>query len=319
MKIEQHTQNLGNGITLIDSGYMQGDVAAIYLMENDGKCAIIETGTAHSVPFVLEVLASKGLNTDDVAYVIPTHVHLDHAGGAGELMHQCKNAKLVIHPYGSRHMIDPSKLIAGTKAVYGENKFKSLYGNLRPVDANRVIETTFDEQHLFKLDFNGRHLEFIDTPGHARHHFCVHDKQSEGLFTGDTFGLAYPELMTKHGPFIFATTTPVQFDPDALLESIDRLVSLNPKNMYLTHFGEIRPTPALIEQLKQTVKKFAGIAQDLKNTKEDRVSAIQQQITLYLLEQLEKLGCKHERAFCEKVIENDTLLNAQGLDFWLSK
>jgi len=319
MKTEHFTQNLGNGITLIDSGYMQGGVAAIYLMEQQGKCAIIETGTAHSVPLVLEVLASKGLSTTDVAYVIPTHVHLDHAGGAGELMHHCNQARLLIHPYGARHMINPEKLVTGTKAVYGEEKFNELYGKLRPVDANRVIETAFDEKHRFSLDFNDRHLEFIDTPGHARHHFCVYDKQSKGIFTGDTFGLAYPELMTQQGPFLFATTTPVQFDPDALINSIDRLVSLNPEYMFLTHFGGIHPTPSVVEQLKRTVKKFAEIALDLRNTEGERVFAIQQEIKHYLLDELERLGCKHDRAFCETIIENDTLLNAQGLDFWLSR
>lgn len=327
MNIKDNTETLGNGITLIDSGYQQGDVAVLYLMEQKGKCAIIETGTAHSVPFILEVLTSKGLSPDDVLFVIPTHVHLDHAGGAGELMHQCKNAQLVIHPFGARHMIDPSKLEAGTKAVYGEEQFKKLYGSLRSIDADRVIETVFDEQKRFKLDFNGRSLEFLDTPGHAKHHFCVYDKLSEGVFTGDTFGLSYPDLqanpdsksVSEKAPFIFATTTPVQFDPEALLSSIDSLVALNAKQMFLTHFGAICPTPEVVKQLKKSVKVFSDIALESKDCQEDRVTVIKQKIKIYLLDELEKHGCKQERSVCEKVIETDTLLNAQGLDFWLSR
>lgn len=325
MNIKDNTASLGNGITLIDSGYQYGDVAVLYLMEHDGKCAIIETGTAHSVPFILEVLASKALSTDDVLYVIPTHVHLDHAGGAGELMHQCKNAQLVIHPFGARHMVDPTKLEAGTKAVYGEEEFEKLYGSLRPINAERVIETTFDKNQRFSLDFNGRSLEFLDTPGHAKHHFCVYDKLSEGIFTGDTFGLSYPQLSAdsddshQNNPFIFATTTPIQFDPEALLNSIDRLVSLNAKQMYLTHFGAITPTHAVIDQLKQSVKKFSEIALDYKDNEENRISLIQQKIKDYLLDEIEKHGCKKNRGVCEGIIEIDSLLNAQGLDFWLKK
>jgi len=311
-----YTQALGNGITLIDSGYMQSDIAAIYLLEQGGQCAIIETGTSHSVPRVLDVLRGKNLKPEDVAYVIPTHVHLDHAGGAGELMHHCPNAKLVIHPYGARHMIDPAKLEAGTKAVYGEARFRALYGTLRPVDQHRIIEAP-DE---FSLDFNGRELSFLDTPGHARHHFCVVDKHSQGIFTGDTFGLAYPQLASPKGtPFIFATTTPVQFDPDALINSIDRLMSLQPQRIYLTHFGMIKPTAGVVKQLKDSIQAFVSIALENKALKQGRVEAIQQGLNNYLLKALEKSGCKQEPDYCKNMLGNDILLNAQGLDVWLSR
>jgi len=194
---------LEHGITVIDAEYGSSGVAALYLMQAEDQVAIIETGTNHSVPLILEVLESKGLNFDNVRYVIPTHVHLDHAGGAGELMYQCKHAELIIHPFGAAHMIDPSRLEAGTIAVYGADKFRDLYGSIRPIDASRVIEASDN----FKVKLNGRELEFLDTPGHAKHHFCVVDKTSQGIFTGDTFGLCYPQLTTKHGPFAFATTT----------------------------------------------------------------------------------------------------------------
>ena len=316
MATKQFTQEIGNGITLIDSGYMQGGIAAIYLMEHAGQCAIIETGTSHSVAIVLDVLESKNLKPEDVAYIIPTHVHLDHAGGAGELMHHCKNARLVIHPYGARHMIDPGKLEAGTKAVYGEAQFQALYGSLRPVDKNRIIEAPDN----FMLDFNARELTFLDTPGHARHHFCIYDKHSQGIFTGDTFGLSYPPLTSAEGtPFIFATSTPVQFDPEALISSIDRLISLKPTIIYLTHFGTIKPTADVVKQLKHSIQAFVRIALENKDIKENRVELIQQGLNHYLLNELDKTSCKQTRSFCETLINNDTLLNAQGLDVWLSR
>lgn len=309
------TQDLGHGITLVDAEYGQSGIAAIYIMEQDGEVAIIETGTNHSVPYVEKALQAKKLSFDNVRYIIPTHVHLDHAGGAGKLMQQCQNAQLVVHPFGARHLIEPSKLQAGAIAVYGEEKFKELYGEILPIDEKRVIEAP----DSFKLKLNGRKLKFFDTPGHARHHFSIYDKQSSGIFTGDTFGLSYPQITTKQGPLVFATTTPIQFDPGSLLQSIDCLISLDPKSMYLTHFGKITPTPEIVKQLKRSIRRFSNIALDLQNQPENRVQTIQEKLTEFLLEVLEEMGCHQSPEYCKSVIRTDMYLNAKGLDFWLSK
>ena len=308
-------QDLSHGITVMDAEYISSDIAALYIVEEDGEVAIIETGTNHSIPYIQEVLEAKQLNFDHVRYVIPTHVHLDHAGGAGGLMSLCNNAELIIHPYGAAHMIDPSKLIAGSTAVYGEKQFKEYYGDIKPIDEKRVIQAPDG----FKLSMNGREFEFLDTPGHARHHFCIYDKQSNGLFSGDTFGLSYPQLTTDAGRFIFATTTPVQCDPDALLSSIDKIMAKNPKKIYLTHFSKITPTTDIIKQLKDSVKQFRDIALDAVNVTEDRIELINQNIQSYLLKQLAELGCNQSPEFQQSVIKFDSLLNAQGLDFWLKK
>jgi len=309
------TQNLGHGITLVDAEYGQSGIASVYLLEEDGEVAIIETGTNHSIPYIKKALEERNLSFDSVRYIIPTHVHLDHAGGAGELMHQCLNAQLVVHPFGARHLVDPSKLEAGAIAVYGKEKFQSLYGTIRPVDVSRVIEAP----SFFKLKLNGRKLKFFDTPGHARHHFCVYDKQSAGIFTGDTFGLSYPQITTDKGPLVFATTTPVQFDPGSLLQSIDCLISLHPEIMYLTHFGTIAPSQNIVKQLKRSIRQFSNIALDLQNEPENRVQVIQDRMTTFLLNILEEMGCHQSPEFCTAVIESDMTLNAKGLEFWLSK
>ncbi len=309
------TQDLGHGITLVDAEYGQSGVAAVYLIEQDNEVAIIETGTNHSVPYIKEALEAKNLSFDNVRYIIPTHVHLDHAGGAGELMHQCSNAQLIVHPFGARHLIDPSKLEAGTIAVYGEEKFRKLYGKIRAIDASRVIEA----DGLFKIKLNKRQLKFFDTPGHARHHFCVYDKQSAGIFTGDTFGVSYPQITTEQGSLVFATTTPVQFDPGSLLQSIDCLISVEPEVMYLTHFGAITPTADIVKQLKRSIRRFSNIALDLQKKPENRVMVIEEQITEFLLGVLKEMGCHQSPEFCESVIRADMHLNAKGLDFWLNK
>jgi len=313
--MERSAKELGYDITLIDAEYGHSGVASIYLIEQQGRVAIIETGTNNSLPFIEVALQDAGLSFDNVDYIIPTHVHLDHAGGAGELMHKCVNAQLVVHPFGAKHLIDPSKLEAGTIAVYGEENFRKLYGSIRPIEESRVIEAPDN----FKLNLNGRELLFLDTPGHARHHFCIYDKKSSGIFSGDTFGVSYPQLSSGKGRLIFATTTPVQFDPGALLNSIDRLMSLEPRTIFLTHFGPITPAKDVVDQLKNSVNKFKEIALEEKETKENRIDRIQLKINDYLLEQVDALDINFSHEECLNVIKMDTQLNAQGLDFWLSK
>jgi glyoxylase-like metal-dependent hydrolase (beta-lactamase superfamily II) len=309
------TTSLAHGITLVDAHYMQNGVASIYIVAQGKKVTIIETGTAHSVPYILAALKKLGFTPEDVDYVIPTHLHLDHAGGAGILLTHCSQAKLVIHPRGAPHMIDPTRLEAGTMAVYGEKKYCQLYGRLEPIDAQRVLIA----EDGFELDFNGRTLRFIDTPGHALHHFCIYDQQSDGIFTGDSFGVAYKELATATDEFIFATTTPVHFDPEAMLATIDKLLAYQPKSLYLTHFGKITPNDAVVAQLIASINAFVAIATAEKEPTDGRVGRIEKRIMQWLLDQLTKTGCVLSLEACQALLAMDCHLNAQGLDVWLTR
>ena len=202
-----------DGVTLIDAYYIRPELAAIFLIVENGRVAVIETGCNASLPLVLAELERQNIPLDHVDYVIPTHVHLDHAGGAGSMMRAFPNARLVVHPRGARHMIDPSKLVEGATAVYGPEQMRLLYGEILPVDANRVIEAT-DNLVLHLAD---RPLLFLDVPGHARHHMAIVDEKSSHIFTGDSFGMTVPALDGEQGRFVYLTTTPVQFDPDACM------------------------------------------------------------------------------------------------------
>ncbi len=304
-----------DGITAIDSHYHRQGLAAFYLLIEGGQAAFIDTGTSRSVPDALETLAAKGLGPQDVAYVIPTHVHLDHAGGAGDMMRQFPNAKLVIHPRGARHMIDPAKLIAGVIGVYGERAVKRHFGEIPPIPAERVIEAP-DE---FTLDFNGRVLRFLDTPGHARHHFCVVDARSGSIFSGDTFGMSYRELDTDKGAFMFPTTTPVQFEPDALHDSIDRLVAEKPRQILLTHFGRVTEIERLAADLHATVSAFADMARATTASGDERHRALIQGQRDILLPRLAAHGCRLSPERIEELLHGDYELNAQGLGVWLDR
>src|ERR1700761_4677571 len=188
---------MNHGIHTIDTGFVRPRFDAAYLLVENGRAAFIDCGTNYAVPRMLEALAQAGLSTAEVDWLILTHVHLDHAGGAGKLMAHLPNARLVVHPRGARHMIDPSQLWAGASAVYGEDVMETTYGRLQPIPAERVIEAP--DGHVVLLA--GRPLLCLDTPGHARHHLSVYDERANACFTEDTFGLSYREFDTVNGPF----------------------------------------------------------------------------------------------------------------------
>lgn len=309
-----------HGIITLDADYLRPGLAAIHLVIEQGHAAIIDTGTNSSVPSVLAELKALGLKPADVDYVIATHVHLDHAGAAGALMQNCPNAQLVAHPKGARHLIDPARLVAGSIQVYGRENFLRLYGDILPVPAERVIEG----HDGFRLDFQGRVLTFLDTPGHARHHFCIHDERSESVFTGDTFGISYRELdvggdMGSEGevrPFLFPTTTPVQFDPMALHGSIDRILALEPEAAFLTHYGRITNLAALAPQLHELIDEWCDLALEVPGEGSLRQGMLEMELEKSLMTRLRAHGCELEESTCRDLLANDVHLNAQGLLVW---
>lgn len=301
-----------HGIVTLDADYLRPGLAAIHLIVQDGRAAIVDTGTNQSVPMVLAELKGLGLTPADVAYVIVTHVHLDHAGAAGALLQNCPNAKLVVHPKGARHLIDPAKLVAGSIAVYGREHFLALYGEIVPVPTQRVIEAADG----FKLDFRGRAFTFLDTPGHARHHFCIHDSLSDSLFTGDTFGLSYREFDVDGRPFTFPTTTPVQFEPEALHASVDRLVATGAKAAFLTHYGRIEGLAGIAPALHEMIDEFVDLTKAAPGEGQERHDWLSAKVEGNLLSRLRAHGCALDDAICKELLANDVELNTQGLLVW---
>jgi glyoxylase-like metal-dependent hydrolase (beta-lactamase superfamily II) len=303
-----------HGIHTIDTGFHRPHFDAAYLLVERDRGAFIDCGTNHSVPRLLAALQAAGLSPSNVDWLILTHVHLDHAGGAGELMAALPNARLVVHPRGARHMIDPSRLWAGASAVYGEAVMERDYGRLRPVPAERVVEAP--DGHV--VDLAGRELLCLDTPGHARHHNALWDPASASCFTGDTFGLSYREFDTAHGAFIVPTTTPVQFDPEALHASIDRLCSLQPKALYPTHYGRIEDVRRLADDMHEQIDAVAAIALACDGHK-DRHAAIARGLEALFARRASRHGWKGSRDRLRELLGGDIELNTQGLEVWLDR
>lgn len=315
LNMTENIQDYDDGIAAIDANHIRPGLAAIHLLTEGDKAVFIDTGTNFSVPGVMEVMRRKNLRPENIAYVIVTHVHLDHAGGAGEMMRLFPEAMLVVHPRGARHMIAPAKLVAGSVAVYGEERFRQSYGEIVPVPAGRVIEAP----HEFTLELNGRKLLFLDTPGHARHHFCIFDEYSGGVFTGDTFGISYREFDVDGRAFVFPTTTPVQFDLEAAHDSIDLIMSHHPRAAYLTHYGRVTRLPRLADDLHRMLDDFVSVADGVRNVGAMRHQRLVEGLENLLLEHLDAHGCRIAPDEALALLGNDIELNAQGLEVWLDR
>ena len=307
------TYHYGDGIYVVDSGYVHAEFDSIHLIVENDRVAIVDTAVNASVPHLLAELGRLGLARDHVDYVILTHVHLDHAGGAGQLMAALPAAQLVVHPRGARHMIDPAKLIAATYEVYGKENAIRMYGDIPPVAASRVIEAT----HESSIKLAGRELLLLDSPGHAKHHICIRDSRSGHLFTGDTFGMAYREFDVDGRRFIYPSTSPSQFDPAALHRSVEMIAGFKPAAVYVTHYSQVRNVPQAAADMHRLIDAQLQIAQREKDSGEERHQRIKQGLAALIQSEAATRGWARQGEAACAVLAGDIELNAQGMEIWL--
>lgn len=303
-------------VTTIDAEYLGHEgFAATYLLQQGDRAAFIETANAPAVPKMLEVLANEGISPAQVDFVIITHVHLDHAGGAASLMQACPNATLLAHPNAAKHAIDPSKLVRSAKGVYGEERFAQMYGTIDPIPASRV--RIMDDESL--LDWNGRTLRFLHTRGHANHHFCIQDEASGGIFTGDSFGLVYPALQDD-GLFAIPSTSPTDFDAAAAKASLDRIVGTGANTAYLTHFGGVSNLEGVAKQLHAQLDRYGAIVDEAFASDLDDAG-----VEAFCREQVaalfDELLSAHDldTPLARRILATDMDLNGQGVAFAVKK
>jgi hydroxyacylglutathione hydrolase len=299
------------GISAIDSQFVRPHLDAVHLIREHGRAAIVDTGTNHSVPHILDALARHNVPREAVDFVILTHVHLDHAGGAGLLMRKLPNARLLVHKRGAPHMRDPSRLIASTIEVYGRELAWRMYGEILPIDPERM--QIVGEGDVVSLA--GRELEFFDTPGHARHHVCIFDRRDRQLFVGDMFGLSYRELDVDGRAFVFPATTPTQFDPIEFHQSIGKLLTLEPEALYLTHYGRVHDAPRLAADLLRLVDQHAQLARECAAEKDFGVRArrLEDGVSALARAEANAQGWAIQGDDLTRFLEIDIRLNAQGL------
>lgn len=219
---------------------------------NEEDLTIVETGPSPSIKHVKEGLKGLGFSLDQVKYIIVTHIHLDHAGGAGLLVEECPNATVVVHPRGERHLANPKKLAAGARAVYGDS-FSELFDPIIPVADDRLLVKGEGDTLQIGPECT---LEFLDTPGHAKHHFSIYDPVSKGMFTGDTVGIRYEQLIHEGVNLFLPSTSPNQFDPNAMQAAIDRMIEMKLERIYYGHFGMTENTDRALKQVSEWLDVF---------------------------------------------------------------
>ncbi len=299
----------------VDCNYVEPGFAASYLLVKEGTGLFVECNTNFAIPFLLEAAKAEGLSPDDIKGLIITHVHLDHAGGAGLFLKTFPHAILYSHPRAARHAIDPSKLIASATAVYGERFMEECYGKILPCDAARVRVL----EDGVGVDFAGVELQTKHVRGHANHHLVVFEPTTRTLFTGDSCGVTYPKINQKHAPentwVVLASTSPTDFEGEAALASIDWIEALAPDRLAPTHFGFIpRDHHArTFQMLRDQIRFSMDLLQRIRSEKllESEVIEI---LRDWLIQYFKSDGIEFDRADLE-LLAIDIKVNSQGLIF----
>ena len=303
-----------HGVAAIDTEFVRPRLDASHLITHRGRAAFVDTGSALAVPLLLAALKHRGLAPADVDWVFLTHIHLDHAGGAGALLEALPQARAAVHPRGAAHLAAPAKLIAGTIKVYGAENYRRLYGEVRPIAPERLVVT----EDGAELALAGRVFRFLHTPGHALHHQVIVDAEAGGLFAGDTFGVSYRDFDVGGRAFVFPATTPSHFDPGQLHGSIDRILGERPVSVFLTHYGRVTEIERLGEDLHTGVDAYVELARRYQQAPE-REQRMREDMFEWLAAGLDAHGFDADPATRHRLLDPDIELNVQGLAVWLDR
>ncbi|MFC4010240.1 MBL fold metallo-hydrolase [Nonomuraea purpurea] len=241
---------LGGDVYEIDTkmaGY--SGITAGYLILGDRPC-LVETGTSTSAPVVRDALASLGVGPEDLATVVVTHIHLDHAGGVGDIARFFPSAQIVVHEKGARHLADPTRLMASARMVWGD-KLDSLFGELSPTEAERIV--ALGDTGAIDLG-NGRTLNSHYSPGHAKHHVGLIDSATGDLYVGDAAGVYLPETGDLR-----PATPPPDFDLQTALDSIALFEALGPQRLLFSHYGPVKAVQETLERSAEELRVWVDL------------------------------------------------------------
>src|ERR1700735_726133 len=302
--------DLGNDVYQIDTrmaGY-QG-ITAGYLIRSSRPC-LVETGTSTSAPVVRAALASLGIGADDLATVVVTHIHLDHAGGVGDIASMFGGAQVVVHEKGARHLADPSRLMASARMVYGD-ALDVLFGSMMPVAADR-LRTLADVGAVDLGD--GRRLSSYYSPGHARHHVGLLDSLSGDLYVGDAAGVYIPETGDLR-----PATPPPDFDLSVALDSLDRFASLDPSRLLFSHYGPVTWVASTRERSAEEISAWVSATQAARGAGMDLDHAVEA-VRQRTMSRYQSLAPRADPEVAEKFERlSGAAANVNGIWHWLGR
>jgi glyoxylase-like metal-dependent hydrolase (beta-lactamase superfamily II) len=251
---------VADGITAIDT-FMGGRerYTAAYLLDA-AQPTLVETGPGTSVEPVAAALEHLGIEPNALAHIVLTHIHLDHAGGVGQLARRFPHATVWVHERGAPHLADPSRLVASATRVWGEREMQEFFLPVEPVASSR-IEALRDGD---TIDMADRTLAVLDTPGHASHHVALVDSRTGAVFTGDALGIHVPDL-----PVLRPATPPPEFDLERYVASIDRIKAASASILLFAHFGPLRDVDATCDLAIRRVRDWAAVVEDSLRETED--------------------------------------------------
>jgi glyoxylase-like metal-dependent hydrolase (beta-lactamase superfamily II) len=284
-----------------------------YVIKED-DITIIETSASPSVPHLIKGLENMNIPLEKIKNVIVTHVHLDHAGGTGLFLEYCPNASVIVHEKGARHLINPERLEAGARQVYGED-FDRLFHPIVPIPADRVIIKKHNEKLALSKDCE---LTFYDTPGHSRHHFSIYDEKSKGIFTGDTAGVNYGYILNGTNLYL-PSTSPNQFNPLEMKHSLDLYRQLDLEKIYFGHFGISDEPQNVLTEVENWLKIFIETAREIHrdyDSLESRMTALSHALKKEVLNSDHRLS--ENKGFI-RLLDLDMKVSAMGLIDYIEK
>ncbi len=307
------TWNVDEAVVEVDDGLWQLDlgfqgrkgIISAYLLAGGGEVVLIETGPTSTFANLLTLLEQLGLETTDIARVMVTHVHLDHAGAAGVLARE--NPALIVHahPFGRPHLTDPAKLISSATRIYGD-QMEPLWGEIAAIPEHQVTPY-YDASQILMA---GRFLDVFFTPGHAWHHVAIFDPSSGSLFTGDVAGIRMPGMS-----YVCPPTPPPDLDPAAWAESVAKLQGLPAQRLCLTHFGVFNDVDHHLSQIVPNLQKFVAIGEgDLAASMDSEA------LTKHLHEQIRNdIDSDDPKVLASYELATPSYMAAMGLTRYLTK
>jgi len=289
------TFEAADGVRAIDSMMCGREkVTSCYLVRAD-EPALVETGPTTSVETVREGLEALGIGPEDLAHIVVTHIHLDHAGGAGALAPHFPRATVWVHERGEPHLADPTKLVASATRVYGEEALNAMFGPVHPVPRERLRAVGDGD----RIELGGRNLEVLYTPGHASHHVALLDSTSGGVFVGDALGVFLPDVAVLR-----PATPPPEFDLPLAVQSIERIRDRQPTSILFSHFGPVRQVEEIcgraidrmrswtsfVEEALEHTTELPGVVERLRAAAEDDLDEVPPGRREAVLDRLEVLS-----------------------------